>query len=565
MRATQGMRSVALLATLCVCSASTHAKPRPNILMLMADEMDGRIFDPASPQLKPPMPNLNALGAAGALFTTAYNQAAQCVPSRSAMMVGLRTDQIEVYDNAFGGIAVNGDASTPDNYCVKGYNLSYCKAVSASRPASPKTFIDRLSDGGYGINLYGKMHAGWGLDRYPGALYDFPFGSGSQKINREWTRGLGPATNIKGSEQDSKAKDPPDSKKKPAKKDDYKAMESCVSQLQSGLFNSPSPQFLYCSLLVPHPPYASNHTFMKAVANLTIGVPEWVPKASVHPNDFATSFLKGTWLADDFKAKDIVYFRNVYFSMCYEADVMLGEIINALDASGARANTYVIMVSDHGEDNYEHRQLGKNNMYDSGSRVAMLLSGPGVSSHQQITDLTSLNDMYPTILDMAGVTDLPSDLAGSSLLPLVDSSKHHEAGARRDYVVAQYHSVFSTTGQFMVRQGDYKLITFGKIKYGSDYPAQLFNLVADPWELHDIASANPDIVKKLDALLRTEVDIETVDERAKATTRQWFMDLVWEGSDHCQETFQGIYKDALNSTDAKTISSWAGQPCPWQD
>ena len=52
-----------------------------------ADEMDGRIFDPESPQLKPPMPNLNALAASGAVFTRAYNQAPQCVPSRSAMMV----------------------------------------------------------------------------------------------------------------------------------------------------------------------------------------------------------------------------------------------------------------------------------------------------------------------------------------------------------------------------------------------------------------------------------------------------------------------------------------------
>ena len=58
---------------------------RPNILFLMADEMDGRILDPSSPQLKPPMPNLNALAASGALFTTAYNQAPQCVPSRSAV------------------------------------------------------------------------------------------------------------------------------------------------------------------------------------------------------------------------------------------------------------------------------------------------------------------------------------------------------------------------------------------------------------------------------------------------------------------------------------------------
>ena len=149
---------------------------RPNILFLMADEMDGRIMDPASPQVKPPMPNLNALASSGALFTTAYNQAPQCVPSRSAMMVGLRTDQIGVYDNFVGGIARNGNATDPDHYCIQAFGKSACIKM-ALRQAAPPTFIDRLHDAGYGITLYGKMHAGWGLDRYPGSIQECAFSS----------------------------------------------------------------------------------------------------------------------------------------------------------------------------------------------------------------------------------------------------------------------------------------------------------------------------------------------------------------------------------------------------
>ena len=169
--------------------------------------MDGRIFDPESPQIKPPMPNLNALAKSGAVFTRAYNQAPQCVPSRSAMMVmlsvaprahtlaarhvqtpivictipqvGLRTDQIGVYDNFVGGIAINGDSSDPDSYCVKAFNRSTCIAMSKQRGEAWPTFIDRLSDSGYGIHLYGKMHTGWGLDRYPGKINAFPFKNGA--------------------------------------------------------------------------------------------------------------------------------------------------------------------------------------------------------------------------------------------------------------------------------------------------------------------------------------------------------------------------------------------------
>merc|ERR1712224_348787 len=126
------------------------------------------------------------------------------------------------------------------------------------------------------------------------------------------------------------------------------AVNNCVAQLQGGLFNNKThPQFLYCSIIVPHPPYASNSTYMKAVENLTVTVPEWVPKSEAHPNDYAASTLKHLWNCDDYNKSDIIYFRRVYFSMCYESDLLLGEIINALDASGARDNSYVLMVSDH--------------------------------------------------------------------------------------------------------------------------------------------------------------------------------------------------------------------------
>ena len=93
--------------------------------------------------------------------------------------VGLRTDQIGVYDNFVGGIAVDGDSSNPDSYCVKAFNRSMCIAMSKQRGEAWPTFIDRLSHAGYGINLYGKMHTGWGLNRYPGLIHEFPFKNGA--------------------------------------------------------------------------------------------------------------------------------------------------------------------------------------------------------------------------------------------------------------------------------------------------------------------------------------------------------------------------------------------------
>jgi len=166
----------------------------------------------------------------------------------------------------------------------------------------------------------------------------------------------------------------------------------------------------------------------------------------------------------------------------------------------------------------------------------------------------------------------PKELAGSSLLPLVSddpalvSSDQAPAKARRDYVIAQYHSVFSVTGTFMIRRGDLKLIVYGGDERldGQEFAPQLFNMTADPWELHDIAHSSPRAVKDLSLLLAGEMNITTVDAKAKAMQRQLFLDNAWEGSANCQHTFESIYgKGALNASDGEKIAQWIGQPCPF--
>lgn len=229
-----------------------------NVLFLFADEMDGRILDPASPQVKVPLPNLHRLAASGALFTVAYNQSPQCVPSRSAMMVGLRTDQIEVWDNYQGIAATNADPGTPDPSCVKnlakGANQTQqwaheqCVAI-ATRQKAPPTFIDRLGTAGYNVSLFGKMHVGGGLERFQGSIQEMPFSfTGS---SREWTRGLGPAVNLKGlgaerpqggSDNSARKWVVPDNITRPASQNDYDAIGSCVSLLRGGLFGSSSAE-----------------------------------------------------------------------------------------------------------------------------------------------------------------------------------------------------------------------------------------------------------------------------------------------------------------------------------
>jgi arylsulfatase A-like enzyme len=356
----------------------------PHILFLMADEMDGRIFDPVSPQVKPPMPNLAALAAGGALFAVAYSESPQCVPSRSSMVTGRRTDEIRVWDNFVGVAGVNGSVSNVDTHCVAAYSEDECTTFARAQNVTHGTFFDVLNNGGYNVTLEGKMHVGAGLTRFPGTIGEFPFSHTGDKLAREWARGAGWTLNIKGNEcgldfahrgsagyancvKASQASvDAPDDVAKPALAVDYAAVSACEAHLASGLLSPDAltPNLLYCSIIVPHPPYATNSTYLANVAKLSIDAVEQVPYAALHPNDIVKSILKNSIALDFVNATLQAHFRRIYLSMCTEADELLGRVLNALAAKGGSPqNTYVVMVSDHGEDNTEHRQNGKNNMY----------------------------------------------------------------------------------------------------------------------------------------------------------------------------------------------------------
>ena len=63
----------------------------------------------------------------------------------------------------------------------------------------------------------------------------------------------------------------------------------------------------------------------------------------------------------------------------------------------------MVQVSDHGEMNMEHRQVWKNSMYEASERVPLIIAGPGVPAGAVVTNLTSLLDLYPTLMGMVGV------------------------------------------------------------------------------------------------------------------------------------------------------------------
>src|SRR5439155_832410 len=91
-------------------------------------------------------------------------------------------------------------------------------------------------------------------------------------------------------------------------------------------------------------------------------------------------------------------------------DAHVGAIMHALEASGLAEKTLVIVVSDHGEEFFDHGNIGhRHTLYEEAVRVPMLLRLPrvlpgGAAAHGPV----SLTDLLPTVLDILGLSPAPT-------------------------------------------------------------------------------------------------------------------------------------------------------------
>ena len=331
--------------SLVLASEQRERHERPHILFLMVDEMDGRLLDDETPQFKPPLPNLRALMTRGAYFPNTYSNSPLCVPARTSMVTGRYNSDIKIWDNFVGIANVNGDDTQIDNFCLAAYSRRECLEFAAAQKING-TFFDVLADQGYNLTLWGKVHAGGGVERFSRHIFNDPFtGTGLVRESaKAWTRSTGVS---------SKSQDPTDwlqrpiDVPKPAENFfDYPTAEECTRLLKQGLFKSSTPQFLYCSFAVPHPPYQTNSTYWNAVGPLgKHAIPPLVPRNKLHPADEYAVKSKQFWNLDNCSAEHIEHFRRVYFAMCVEADHLVGRILSAFWENVDPDDAYVIFVS----------------------------------------------------------------------------------------------------------------------------------------------------------------------------------------------------------------------------
>jgi choline-sulfatase len=163
------------------------------------------------------------------------------------------------------------------------------------------------------------------------------------------------------------------------------------------------------------------------------------------------------------------YYRHVEM-----VDAEIGRVLTALDASGERDNTIVIMTSDHGEGRGRHHMVLKNYLYDEASRVPLVMSWPGRigAGKQDTTHLVSGTDIMPTLCDFAGAKT-PAGVVGHTLRPLLEAKRTEW----RELVAAEVAG-----GGRMIRTPGHKYVV-----YPDDPVEQLFDMRGDSGETRNLA------------------------------------------------------------------------------
>ena len=260
---------------------------------------------------------------------------------------------------------------------------------------------------------------------------------------------------------------------------------------------SPGPFFLYLAFNAPHDPRQAPQQYQDLYPTDSMPLPP--AYRAEHPD--REGMGTGPQLRDEALAPfprtplAIRTHRSEYYALITHLDEQIGQILDAVKASGQAGNTYLIFTSDHGLSVGHHGLVGKQNLYDHSIRVPFVLVGPEVPAGRSIAADIYLQDAMATVLDLAGVPP-PPNVEFHSVLPLL-------RGAASPYP-AIYGAYIDR--QRMIRQDGYKLLvypTIGKL--------ELYDLRADPHELNDLAGTpvqRERVGRPFQALVDLQSDLE---------------------------------------------------------
>jgi arylsulfatase A-like enzyme len=440
--------AIALTVTSCWSSPDSTKATKPNILFIAIDDQNDWIGALGGhPQVR--TPHIDGLARQGTLFTNAHAQAPLCNPSRTSLMTGLRPSTTGIYGLApwYRDLAEWKDVLSLPRY---------------------------LARHGYRTYSAGKIYHG---------------GYGRQEGDDEF-HVLGPAASV-GAKPEKKLVDTPAPHPlmdwgtfphRDEDKGDWQVASWAVEQLNQG---PEEPFFLSAGFFLPHVPLYVTRKWYDMYPEETIELPP-VLRGDRDDTPRFSWFLH--WRLPEPRLRfleEADEWRNIvrcYLASTSFVDSQVGRILDALETNGFTENTIVVLWSDHGYHLGEKLITGKNSLWDRSTRVPLVFAGPGVTAGARSSRPAELLDIYPTLVELAGLPE-KDGLEGLSLVPQLRDA---DAPRERPALTTHNHDNHGVRSE-----------AFRYIRY-ADGSEELYDMRSDSNEWHNLAGL-PEMAAVLEA------------------------------------------------------------------
>jgi arylsulfatase A-like enzyme len=235
-----------------------------------------------------------------------------------------------------------------------------------------------------------------------------------------------------------------------------------------------APRFLAAGIYRPHNPWYLPESYLAKFPLAQVQLP------AVRADDLAdlpaialrsqlNSVESHQWIVQENKWSEGVQY---YLASINFADAMVGELLDALDASGRADRTIIVLWADHGFHLGEKERWHKYTLWNESLHVPFIVVAPGVTAPgSRSAAPVSLMDIYPTLAELTGLAK-PAHVEGRSLVPLL-----------RNPATAWDHPTLSTYGR-----GNNAIVSdrYKYIRY-SDGSEELYDRRQDPNEWTNLA------------------------------------------------------------------------------
>jgi len=476
----------------------TAAGRHPNALFIAVDDLNTRIGCYGDPIVK--TPNLDRLASWGVRFDRAYCQFPLCNPSRVSLLLGRYPTSTETVDFAWPALLGPDWVTLTEHFRKSGYQVQLLgkiyhfdkglmKRWSAEEPPGDEYPPD-WSAGEKWVRKSQEVHARMlaDLTRYEPYRTLAPPSSNFGKMLRTWANVFGPVPNEeeKGAEARAKAYE---------WTADVKNAKEAVKLLEQWA-GSDKPFFLGVGFYKPHVPLRAPKRFFDLYDPGKIPLPEdFAPTPSADGSVPLYALRENLDLfyaerVSEQRAKEAIA---AYYACTSFADEQLGHVLDALERSGQRDNTIIVLWGDHGWHLGEKGMWAKGTLFEPSAHAPLIIVDPRRKTAGQVCSRpVEFVDIYPTLVEMCGTT-MPPGLEGTSVIPLLDNPK--AAWDRPAFTLVAREDWLGRS----VRTGHWCYTEWDEGRRG----VELYDLQADPHERKNIAHdpAQAGIVDKLSKLL----------------------------------------------------------------